>query len=98
MIEIPLDLSRHCVETEVRRLYNRALSEYFRAGQDKSRIEQTIELTQHALQTFDFGRLRTTHAPLAGHSNAKVSLVRDGEVHAIRIDGQAIIPLEREKP
>ncbi|KJS32881.1 MAG: hypothetical protein VR64_04955 [Desulfatitalea sp. BRH_c12] len=98
MIEIPLDLSRHCIETEVRRLYNRALSGYFRAGQDKSRIEQTIDLTQHALQTFDFGRLRATHAPLAGQSNAKVSLVRDGQVDAIRIDGQEITPIEREKP
>ncbi|RJQ66018.1 MAG: hypothetical protein C4519_26480 [Desulfobacteraceae bacterium] len=93
MDKVRLDLSRHCIETEIKRLYNSALSEYFRAKpHEHERLEQVIDLTQQALQGLDFNRLRSQHAPLAGHSDAHVVLVRSGKRLAILIEGRAIEP------
>ena len=52
-MKIQLDLSKHCIETEIKRLCNRALSDYFKEVKDKGLIEKIIELTQQALKTFD---------------------------------------------
>ncbi len=92
---LQLDLTRHCIETEIKRRRNRAVSDYFRAIRSptadlKQSSEQIIALTDKALQGLDFCRLRSTHAPLAGHSRAHVVLVWDGDQLSIRINGQAV--------
>jgi hypothetical protein len=87
-----LDLSRHCIETEIKRLNSRAVSDYFRAGKakDKEAIEQIVALTQQALASLDFPGLRGTHAPLAGRTDARVELAKERGRLVIRIDGLAI--------
>jgi hypothetical protein len=88
-----LDLSRHCVETEIKRRYNRAISDYFRADEQSRRcLARVIDLTQLALESLDFNHLRSEYAPLAGHSDAQVVLVRDADRLSILIDGRAIDP------
>ncbi|MBW2250191.1 MAG: hypothetical protein JRF60_06080, partial [Deltaproteobacteria bacterium] len=54
-MKIKLNLSRHCIETETKRLYNQSVLKYFKAD-DKDRIEKQIETLQNALQTLDFGK------------------------------------------
>jgi len=73
-MEIPLDLRRHCVETEIRRLYNRALTEAFRPGADREGLEERISLLQRALETLDFPALRSAHSALAGGEAAEAAL------------------------
>ena len=72
-MKIKLNLSQHCIETEIKRLYNQSVLKYFKAN-DKDRIEKQIEILQHALQTLDFGKLRSTYPELTGHCDDHVEL------------------------
>lgn len=90
-MEIELDLTRHCVETEIRRRYERALSGVFRKGADVERLEAVVELTRRALETFDFSGLRSRYSPLAGGSDERVALSASAEgAPALSIDGQEV--------
>ena len=72
-MKIKLNLSRHCIETETKRLYNQSVLKYFKAN-DKDRIEKQIKILQYALQTLDFDKLRSTYPELAGHCDDHVEL------------------------
>jgi len=75
-MNIKLDLSRHCVETEMKRQYNKTISAYFKkkAGEDKQALETQIDLLQQGLETFDFNRLRAEYPELRGEVAAEVEL------------------------
>lgn len=76
---ITLDLSAHCVETEIRRQYNCRISRYFKAldSDNKTDLEREIELLLEALENFDFKRLRSRHSFLAGGSHDDIRLIRE---------------------
>lgn len=95
-MKIKLDLSAHCIETEIKRIYNRALSDYFKAGADQGLIEKRIEITQLALKTFDFAQLRIKYAPLAGHTDQIILLAQDKNKLSITIDGRPIEPITKD--
>jgi len=89
-VKIKLNLSRHCIETETKRLYNQSVLKYFKAN-DKNHIEKQIEILQHALQTLDFGKLRSTYPELAGHCDDHVELsINDQNKIIVRINGKEI--------
>ena len=89
-MKIKLNLSRHCIETETKRLYNQSVLKYFKAD-DKDRIEKQIEILQHALQTLDFGKLRSTYPELAGHCDDHIDLsINEKNQIIIRINEQEI--------
>ena len=92
-MNMKISTKRHCIETEIRRQYNRAISAYFKAGgeDEKKDLENRIALLQHALETFDFNSLRNGHADLRGDSDADVRLAADesGQLH-ITINGEEI--------
>jgi hypothetical protein len=90
MDKLTLDLSRHCVETEIKKHYNLAISQYFRAKSGRAQLEQIIDLTQQALQTLDFNHLRSRYAPLAGQTDAEVELLREQDRLSILIDGDPV--------
>ncbi len=90
-VDIKLDLTKHCIETEIKRLHNRSIVQYFepdKTKQEKLKIEDRIELLQLALKTFDFGFLRSTYVTLAGDSNDDIILSRENNQPVIRINGQ----------
>ena len=92
-MNIQLDLSRHCIETEIRQVYNRSLAAYFESTEGHKVIEEKISLLKQALETLDFGALRGRHPQLAGHSPVRVILGRDkGSEIAIWIHEQKIYP------
>ncbi len=94
MPELRLDLSRHCIETEIRRQYNRALSSYFRANaQDKVAIEARLTMIRLALEGFDFGALRSLHPRLAGGTDVPVILTLKDGVPALLMDGEGMPPI-----
>ncbi len=74
-MHIRLDLSAHCIETELKRLYHASLAAYFKADEGaKLQIEQTIEAVTYLLETMDFPHLRATYPPLAGHTDISIAL------------------------
>jgi hypothetical protein len=90
-MDIRLDLSRHCIETEIKKQYNKAISTYFRAGlEEKRRLEPTIEVIRRALETLDFSHLRTRYPPLAGGTDRNVILACENEDLTISIDGKKL--------
>jgi hypothetical protein len=87
-----LDLSRHCIETEIRWLYNRSVSRYIKLKKEDPLLEADIELLKAALESLDFPGLRSGYGELAGNQgNHVVELVAsdDGGV-IVRIDGRDV--------
>jgi hypothetical protein len=79
MLEIELDLRKHCIETAIKRSYNRLISEYFRNRKGDAETEEKLALLQNALTRFDFPCLRTVHRELAGESHARIILTDKGD-------------------
>jgi hypothetical protein len=91
VMDIRLDLSRHCIETEIKKQYNQAISSYFGAGaEEKRRLEPTIEVIRRALETLNFSHLRTHYPPLAGGTDRSVILACEKEKLTIAIDGKKL--------
>ena len=66
MKPVKLNLSEHCIQTEIKRLYNQSFSDYFKKDADKEHLEQRLELLKSALETFDFQKLRSRYVELSG--------------------------------
>lgn len=73
---IQLNLKRHCIQTEIKRCYNAAVAEYFRAGPsvEQKDLERRIDLLHHGLKTLDFSSLRNRFPELRGGSDADVDI------------------------
>ena len=87
-----LDLSKHCIQTEIKRLYNRSVSRYFKLERDDPQLAGDIELLKTGLETLDFRRLRSDYRELAGGRDDRVvelAAEDDGRV-VVRIDGRDI--------
>jgi hypothetical protein len=76
-MKIELDLKRHCIETELNRLHNAAISRYFKADSERPGIEAQIVLLEQALRGFDFQQLRSRWRDLSGDTGTRVYLARD---------------------
>ena len=89
-MNIKLNLSQHCIETEIKLLYNQSVLKYFKAN-DKDQLEKQMKILQHALKTLDFKKLRSTYPELAGQSNDRVELsINDNNQIIIQINGKNI--------
>ena len=85
-IEIPMDLRRHCIETEIKRCYNRFISAYFKSLHMRSHLEDKISLLESVMETCDFPRLRSEYPELSGHCDVKAAICVDsGGQRFIRI-------------
>jgi glutamate formiminotransferase len=92
-LEIQLDLSGHCIETDIKKQYNRLISNYFKSAGDRDGIEKKISLLKHALETLDFRQLRNKHPELAGNTDDKVFLSWDDmKTLRIRINTTQVSP------
>jgi len=89
-VKIRLDLSRHCIETEIRRLYNTSVSRYFRDPDSREALEIKIDVLQKALERLDFPFLRSHYASLAGGVERDIFLVFNAD------EGLQIITPEEE--
>jgi hypothetical protein len=90
-MQIKLNLSRHCVETELKRLYNRSVSNYFNGKKNRQRLEEQIEILKSILERSDFARLRRACPELSGHCDAEVVLVvQSQEKVMLRVNDKVI--------
>ncbi len=76
-MEISLDLSNHCILTEIKRQYNRAISEYFKKSEKNESLERKIEFFKKILEGIDLVSLRGKYSELAGSSTANVKIAED---------------------
>ncbi|MFO7860694.1 MAG: hypothetical protein R6U41_05670 [Desulfosalsimonas sp.] len=92
-MNLKISTKRHCIETEVKRQYNKAVSKYFKASgkNEKKDLENRIDLLHHAIETLDFSSLRSRYPDLRGDSSAEIGLFRDdaGAI-GITINGEEI--------
>ena len=90
-MKIHLKLENHCIETEIRRQYNRCISLYFKPNADKVELEKKIEVLTRALDTLDFPTLRSMFPELAGGFKGEVAYRVDGRGRAaILINGKPV--------
>lgn len=93
-MKIQLDLTHHCIETEIRRLHEAAMSRYFKKGtDDKKAVEKELVLLEKALTAFDFPRLRSGWSVLAGGDDLPVLLGwEDRRRPCLEVDDHRIVP------
>ncbi len=88
---IRLDVSRHCIETAIRKRYNRLVGEALRSPSMDEDTARELEMLKTCLETFDFGRLRMKYPPLVGHSNDVVELEEEKPQRPrLRINGKPV--------
>jgi hypothetical protein len=89
-MRIFLDLSRHCVETEIRRQHERTVAEALRPNADPDETATRLAWLRSALEGLDFPRLRSDHAALNAAGRADVALEISGDRCRIqlRLDGK----------
>ena len=90
-MRLKLDLRKHCIETEIKRRYNRLVSEILKKKSPDPLLERQIENLLAALESLDFGRLRKDFPELAGNHDDDVILSFDSKNNpTIFINGQPI--------
>ena len=80
-----LDLSKHCIQTEIKRLYNQSVSRYFKLKGEDPQLAADIELLKAGLETLDFPGLRSAYPELAGGRGASVVELASGD------DGRVVV-------
>lgn len=83
-MKIPLDLSRHCVRTEILRHYHRRVSLFLR-GQCKDLQNEgfVLEVLKWCLEEVDLVGLRSSFPELAG--GAEHLFFLEADVHEVRL-------------
>ena len=95
-MKIKLNLKKHCVETELKRLYNRSLSQYFKPGSNQKQIEKIIDVIKIVLENSNISNLRSKYPELSGNSEANIVLTTDRQDQVvILINGLEINPFEK---
>ena len=95
-MKIKLNLKKHCVETELKRLYNRNLSQYFKSGCNQKQIEKIIGVIKTVLENSNISNLRSKYPELSGNSEADIVLTTDRQDQVvILINGLEINPFEK---
>ena len=96
-MKILLNLSKHCIETESKRIYEESLAQYFKATDSKrAELEEIIEGLRIFLEYSDFNHLRSSYPVLAGREGCKAVLhVLDRNLFEIEIDGTIYRPQKK---
>ena len=91
-MKIGLDLSKHCIETAIRKQYHKTISHYFKIPGQREQLQAELEILIQAMENFDFSLLRRTYPKLEGHSSHEVILETDDRGHpVIRLNGERIL-------
>lgn len=98
-MKILLNLSKHCIETEAKRLYEESIKQYFKApDSERPELEEKIEGLRNFLEYTDFNHLRSSHPHLAGAEGGKGVLHILGEdLFEIETDGTLYRPKGKDR-
>ncbi len=91
MTHITLDLGRHCIATEVKRLHNRCISDCLKGRGETTVLEARLSLLTRALDELDLPRLRGIYPALSGVDAVTVVLEESDEgALSLRLHGEAL--------
>lgn len=92
-IRIDLNLSRHCIQTEAKLIYEKWLRECLKLPEDElDRMEENIEALRIFLETTDFGALRSAHKALAGGWEGEATLIIYSQNRfVVEVDGEVVV-------
>jgi len=98
-MKILLDLSKHCIETESKRIYEESLMQYFKAPDSKRpELEEKIEGLRNFLEYSDFRQLRSSHPALAGREGGNAVLHLLGvDLFEIETEGSFYRPQKKDR-
>lgn len=98
-MKILLDLSKHCIETEAKRIYEKSLTQYFKVPDSKRPgLEEKIEGLRNFLEYSDFSHLRSSHPSLAGTGGGEAVLHLLGpDLFEIEIEGSFCSPQKKDR-
>ncbi|MCB9481462.1 MAG: hypothetical protein H6680_06550 [Desulfobacteraceae bacterium] len=86
MKKINLDLSKHCIKTEIKKQYEKKLSLCLKNKADEE-TEDMVEILREILETKDLAALRGKYRELSGKSDKKAELfIEEDEIYVL-IDG-----------
>jgi len=86
-MNIRLDLSRHCIETALKRLHEQSVRSCLKGT---GTGEEVLSVTRSLLESVDLGRLRSRHPALAGGSHDRVLLSVSSNHAAVWVEDQLV--------
>jgi hypothetical protein len=90
MKKLILDLSKHCIKTEIKKQYEKKLSLCLKNKADKE-TEAMVEILKEILETKDLTGLRGQHKELSGKSDVKAELfISEDEIYVLVDDDKKI--------
>lgn len=97
-MKILLALEKHCIETEIKRRHEAAMSRFFKDTENRAAAETELVLLEKALAAFDFACLRGQWPVLSGGHSCPVCLTYDDIGHpCLCFKSRCIIPPGNEK-
>jgi hypothetical protein len=91
-MKIRLDLSKHCIETAIRKQYHKTISRYFKMPEHREELQAELAFLIRAMESFDFPLLRRTYPELEGHGSHEIVLETNGRNNpVIRLNGERIL-------
>lgn len=90
-MRIELNLDSHCVETEIRRIYNLKVRSCLKNRRVTTQDADMVELLKKLIETVDFPRLRSSiHGVLQGEKSPSLLVVDANKTPWIEIRNQRI--------
>ncbi len=71
---IRVNLQRHCIETELKRLHRRCVDRMLKTDTNPPEAEKTLQVLKDALECLDFPYLRAAFPELAGSRPVEANL------------------------
>jgi hypothetical protein len=96
-MQLRLDLSRHCIQTELKRCHDRAVCDYFRASPEaQAHQAKVIETLRRALEGLDFQGLRARYPVLGGGNDTEIRLSEHGHRWRIAMGERVVYVTPRQ--
>ncbi len=76
-MEIKITLQNHCLETGVKRAYEKLIGAYFKHGRspdERAALEKKIDALKTMIERVDFGRMRSRHPELNGEEKLSLQI------------------------
>lgn len=89
-MEIILDLDAHCIETEIRREYDRMVKQLLRQDSFDGREARKVEILKFLLENLRFDVIRSLCAVHLGEKGNRASIVEDAGRIEIFVNGKRV--------
>lgn len=86
-MKFKIQLKNHCIETALRRLYNRSISDYFKNPTKTN--ETKIAILETALSHINFPELRSKYPELNGSLEREIEIDIKQDIISIKIPSSA---------